>query len=139
FIMGKKRVPISLRKPPSPDAAAARVNGDVSPEAMPPAPPEPEVMAPVVVPEVTARAAEPEVAAPVVVPEVTARAAEPEVAAPVVVPEVTACAAEPPTPSATDALQRLAPEAPPPIFVGADGRAMRAVTVYLPAELADAL
>jgi hypothetical protein len=109
--MGKKRVPISLRKPPSPDTTAAPVKDEVAAEAAPPAAPEPEV---------AARVAEPEVV--VAEPVAVARVAEP-----------------PAAPAAEDALQRFAPEAPPAIFVSADGRPMRAVTVYLPAELADRL
>jgi hypothetical protein len=104
--MGKKRVPISLRKPPSPDAAPTL--DESKPEAATPAAPEPEI---------------------------AARVAEPEVPAPAVEPEVVA----PPALPAVEAIHPLVPQAPPAIIVGADGRTMRAVTVYLPAELVDKL
>jgi hypothetical protein len=128
--MGKKRVPISLRKPPSPEAAP-RDNGASAPEAEPPAP----------LPEVSARAAEPEVVALAAEPVIAACAPAPEVAAPVAEPAVMARAPEPPVAAPiaepTQALQPVAKEAPPAIVVGADGRTMRAVTIYLPAELVD--
>jgi hypothetical protein len=123
--MGKKRVPISLRKPPSPEAAAS--------EAAPP-PAAPEVSARIAEPEAVAPAAEPVIAACAPAPEITAPVAEPEVRARVAEPEVAAPIAEP-----TQALQPLAKEAPPALIVGADGRTMRAVTIYLPAELVDRL
>ena len=116
--MGKKRVPISLRKPSSPDAATAAKG---NPEAEPSAAPEPEI---------AARVEEPEIVAPVVEPQAAARVAEPEVEVQIAAPAAT---------PAAEALQRLVPEAPPAIIVGADGRMMRAVTVYLPVEMADQL
>jgi hypothetical protein len=131
--MGKKRVPISLRKPPSPEGAAPR--DEIKPEAEPPAAPAPEIAARVAEPEIAARVAEPEIAAPAVEPEASARVAEPEPAP----PEVTAPIEEPPALPVVEALQRLVPEPPPAIVVGADGRSMRAVTVYLPAEVAERL
>jgi hypothetical protein len=116
--MGKKRVPISLRKPPSPEAAAPREDGAAPPPAAP------EVSARIAEPEIVAAAAEPMITAPVAEPEVRARVAEPEVA---------------PIAEPAQALQPLAKEAPPAFIVGADGRTMRAVTIYLPAELVDRL
>lgn len=150
--MGKKRVPIALRKPPSPDAAAKHAKADVAPAAPAPAAPEPEVAARVTESEVAAPIAEPEITVPVAHTtelEIAAFVAEPEAPAAVVEPEIVAIVAEPdaavhvaepPAPRVVeDALQRLAPDAPPAILVGTGGQAMRAVTIYLPAEIVDRL
>jgi hypothetical protein len=85
------------------------------------------------------RAVSSEVAPAAVEPEAPAPVAEPEAPALEVVAKVVAKEEVPPSLPAVEALRPLVPEAPPAIIVGADGRSLRAVTVYLPAELVDRL
>ncbi len=110
--MGKKRVPISLRKPQSPDAAAAPVPSEAAPAA-----PEPETMA---------REAEPQA---------------PPVAEPTI-PEVAARLAEPPAPAVeleSALVAHVAPEVPALVLASSDARLRRPVTIHLPVEIAEKL
>ncbi|MFO0761785.1 MAG: hypothetical protein U0359_35415 [Byssovorax sp.] len=138
--MGKKRVPISLRKPPSPEALESFVQAGAAPAEAPAS----EEVAPRIA-EPAAHVAEP--AARVVEP--AASAAEP--AARVIEPEQVARVAEPEPPAVLTVMPEPAPAREPAVFVmpreperpsmliGEDGQALRPITVYLPLPLTEQL
>ncbi|XXX75538.1 hypothetical protein WMF30_48600 [Sorangium sp. So ce134] len=126
--MAKKQVAVSLRKPPSPEKVDAFVaggeGGKPAHDAVKSRPADKRAH------DDKPAEAKQEARAP----EAPAQEAQPSAEAP---------AAPPPQASAAPEPQPLAttsePPAGPPVLVGNDGRARRAVTVYLPDPLADRL
>ncbi|WP_437830952.1 hypothetical protein [Sorangium sp. So ce1153] len=155
--MAKKQVAVSLRKPPSPEKADAFVAGatDVKPaqdavksrpavdkrahedgkpaeakqERAPARARAPEAQPSVAEAQPSVAEAQPSVA------EAQPSVAEAQPSAPEAQPSAEPAAAAAPQPLATTS----EPPAVPPVLVGNDGRARRAVTVYLPDPLADRL
>ncbi|WP_437811107.1 hypothetical protein [Sorangium sp. So ce1078] len=127
--MAKKQVAVSLRKPPSPEKADAFVAGGTDGK--------PAHDAVKSRPASDRRAHDddkPAEAKQERAPEARAQEAQAGAEPPAAPPQQASAAAEP-QPLATTA----EPPAAPPVLVGNDGRARRAVTVYLPDPLADRL